>query len=131
MTTKNTKMLACRISNDIYDSFALIAKDKGLSPGEYLKDIVVRGVNKKFTGITLQNGTSKESFEANGIGLSLQTTETVRWWTREEPLIDKPIWAQKGVKYAEGQKLLIKTPNRGIATVICPGYDGDGNLLPQ
>ncbi len=130
MTTKNTKMLGCRITNDIYDSFSLIAKSRGLSPGEYLKEVVVRGVNKKFEGISPQNGIQKSPFEAEGTGLSPQTLETARWWTREEPLIDKPIWAQKGVKYAEGQKLLIKTPNRGIATVLCPGYDGDGNLLP-
>ncbi len=130
MATRGTKILGCRVEIAIYDSFVLIAKDKGLTPGEYLKDIVVRGVNRKFSGLTPQNGIAKSSLESNGTGLTPETLETARWWTREEPLIDKPIWAVKGVKYAEGQKLLIKTPNRGVATVLCPGYDGDGNLLP-
>jgi hypothetical protein len=129
MTTKNTKMLGCRITNDIYDSFALIAKSRGLSPGEYLKEVVVRGVNKKFEGLSPQNGIAKSPLEAEGTGLSPQTLETARWWTREEPLIDKPIWVVKGVKYAEGQRLLVKTGNQ-VTTVLCPGYDGDGNLLP-
>ncbi len=124
MTTKNTKVLSCRVSNDIYDTFSLIAKSKGSTPGEYLKLVVERGIAKKYEGSTPQNGASETPLETTVTG------STPRWWTREEPLIDKPIWAVKGVKYAEGQKLLIKTPNRGVATVICPGYDGDGNLLP-
>ncbi len=124
MPTKNTRILECRIHQDIYDSFVLVAKSKGYTPGEYLRMIVERGVAKKFEGYTPQNGTEKEVVEAKVTGY------TPQWWTREEPLIDKPIWAQKGVKYAEGQKLLIKTPNRGVATVLCPGYDAEGNLLP-
>lgn len=51
MTTKNTKILACRVSVDTYNLFAQLAKVEGLTPGEHLKNIIIRGLERKGGGV--------------------------------------------------------------------------------
>lgn len=44
MVSKGTKVLACRVSVVTHELFTKIAKGKGLTPGEYLKEIVEKGI---------------------------------------------------------------------------------------
>ncbi len=124
MTTKNTKVLGCRVSLDIYDSFELVAKEKGLTAGEYLRKIVERGLEKHFTGLTPQKGEVSDSKQ-----LSDQAIQRVNP-VKPLPLIDKPVWYRKGGNYTPGQKFLVKQKNGGVVTVIAPELDGDDHPIP-
>ncbi len=113
MTTKNSRVLNCRVSLDVYESFLMMAKDKGFgTPGEYLKDIVTKGLAKHFaTGIAPSNGEG--------------TIPT----TRRVPLTQGAVWWKPGVEYAPGQKVLRKVGNR-ISEVTVPELDADGRPIP-
>ncbi len=47
MTTKNSKVLSCRVDIGVHGEFCELAKSKGYTPGEYLKNIIMKGLEKK------------------------------------------------------------------------------------
>lgn len=117
MTTKNTKVISCRVSTEDYNSFAQLAKAEGYTLGEYLKNAIIKRLKRGVYPMKTIPGLKIEGNRIVGVVKPDEQASSLATLPLYNPAIHKP-----------GDRVRIQKFGRW-QTVTIPELDGDGHPI--